>query len=168
MCNEFYLIRNLVGEHPVWSVVKAALFTFWIPLMFFPLPAALFWSPLVALLFIVLLSTLYLLLLTLLLNVLFLYKKRAQEAYQRDGELHRQDQLLLYSAGFLFLDGKSVKVYRWENISTNGFHENGDLLPWSMVEKAEVGSDFLLIRKEGRTSDWYRAPIYRVPNAALL
>lgn len=166
------------------------------------------------------------------------------------GKVHRHDQLVLYTAGFIYLKGKSINACRWENIkyilrgsalpqgqgigdidvmsvvfapkgrfnlpntwekharaaicdsiehhfvearlpqaveqynagaeidfganpnglriSTIGFRESNDLLPWSMVEKTEVNSEFVIIRKEGRTSDWYRALISTVPNAALL
>lgn len=197
----------------------------------------------IALPFTILPWTLYLLFLALLGIVIYLLQKRA-------GTVHHHDQLLLYSAGFIYLDGKRIKVYRWENIrhiirgstltegkgvgdidvisvvfspkgrfklpttwgkharaaicdsiernfidarlpqvieqynagaeikfgkapsglriSAAGFRESDDLLPWSMVEKAEVGSEFVTIRKEGRTSDWYHALICTVPNAALL
>lgn len=169
---------------------------------------------------------------------------------KRSGKVHCHDQLLLYSAGFIYLVGKQSKVYRWEDIkyiirgailpegrgmgdidvlsiafvsqghfrfphswekhsraaicdtiercfvearlpqvleqynagaeiefsqqknglsvSLAGFHENNNLLPWSMVEKAEVNSERVIIRKEGRTSDWYHALFCTVPNAALL
>lgn len=41
-------------------------------------------------------------------------------------------------------------------------------LPWPLVEKAEVDSTRVSIRKEGRTSDWYHSLICTFPNAALL
>jgi hypothetical protein len=53
-------------------------------------------------------------------------------------------------------------------VSQSGFRDTRELLPWPMVEKAEVGSTLVIIRKEGRTSDWYHQLICHVPNAALL
>src|SRR5262249_34945181 len=70
-----------------------------------------------------------------------------------------------YNAGTEIAFGSSPAELR---VSLNGVSESGDLLPWFRVEKAEVGPDFVLIRKEGQTSDWYRALISHVPNAALL
>ena len=54
------------------------------------------------------------------------------------------------------------------SVSQIGLRDAVEQLPWPLVERAEVGSTWVVVRKEGRTSDWYQQLIYNVPNVALL
>ncbi|RAQ96245.1 DUF6585 family protein [Thermogemmatispora tikiterensis] len=53
-------------------------------------------------------------------------------------------------------------------VSRDGLWNKGDFLPWSQVETIEIGPEQIVIRREGRTSDWYRTWVPRQPNACLL
>jgi len=54
------------------------------------------------------------------------------------------------------------------SVSQIGLRDAVEQLPWPLVERAEVGSTWVVVRKEGRTSNWYQQLIYNVPNVALL
>ncbi|WP_069805326.1 DUF6585 family protein [Thermogemmatispora onikobensis] len=53
-------------------------------------------------------------------------------------------------------------------VSRDGLLNKGDFLPWSQVEKIEIGPERIVIRREGRTSDWYHTWVPLQPNACLL
>ncbi len=53
-------------------------------------------------------------------------------------------------------------------VSRDGLLHKGDFLPWSQVETIEIGPERIVIRREGRTSDWYRTWVPLQPNACLL
>ena len=53
-------------------------------------------------------------------------------------------------------------------VNRTALNDGKEELPWGRVAKIEVSSDYVTIRKEGRTSDWFRALIPDVPNACLL
>ncbi|WP_376796241.1 DUF6585 family protein [Thermogemmatispora sp.] len=53
-------------------------------------------------------------------------------------------------------------------VSRSGLSNKGDFLPWSQVEAIESGPERIVIRREGRTSDWYHTWVPRQPNACLL
>ncbi|HEY0755076.1 MAG TPA: DUF6585 family protein [Ktedonobacteraceae bacterium] len=214
----------------------------------YPIPVAIFVTFLVGLATLALPLTIlswsfYLLLLLLLFLTIYVPLFRARI-------IHRQDQIVLYAAGFITFLGRVATAYRWETIesvlrgtaqsegegigdideivvkagtkkcklskdmsqharadlcdrvergyvsyhlphviarynggeeiafgstpadtlffSQAGFRDAQEALPWALVEKAEVGPALIVIRKEGRTSDWYHKLICNVPNAALL
>lgn len=54
------------------------------------------------------------------------------------------------------------------SLSQRGFRDQIETLQWTSVVSAEVGAEWLTIRKEGRTSDWYHKMLPEVPNACLL
>ena len=53
-------------------------------------------------------------------------------------------------------------------VSQAGIRKRAELLPWPLIAQAEVGPTWVILRKEGESADWFRRPIERIPNAALL
>jgi hypothetical protein len=66
-----------------------------------------------------------------------------------------------------YYDGKTLDFETFV-LSRDGLWRQGDFLPWSRVERLEIGPERLLIRSEGRTSDWFCTPLPEQPNACLL
>jgi hypothetical protein len=69
-----------------------------------------------------------------------------EDIYEREGELH----------------------FGTLKLSKKGFDDGEEMLPWSSVEHIEVGQEHVIIRQEGRTSDWYHKWLPDVANACLL
>ena len=53
-------------------------------------------------------------------------------------------------------------------ISQKGIRDQNETLPWSSVESITVGPEWVTIREEGRTSEWFHKMLPDVPNARLL
>lgn len=53
-------------------------------------------------------------------------------------------------------------------LSKKGFDDGREILPWSDVERIEVGPEHVVIRQKRRTSDWYNKWSPEVANACLL
>ncbi|MBX5457139.1 MAG: hypothetical protein IRZ31_09575 [Thermogemmatispora sp.] len=53
-------------------------------------------------------------------------------------------------------------------LNHHGLSNKGDFLPWSQVETIVIRPEQIVIRREGRTSDWYRTWVPRQRNACLL
>ena len=49
-----------------------------------------------------------------------------------------------------------------------GFDDGVETLLQGSVEHVQIGPEYVIIRKEGRTSDWYNKHTTEVPNACLL
>lgn len=81
---------------------------------------------------------------------------------------HLPRAIAQYREGGEILFGTSPNDLNALWVSQAGFRTSTELLPWPALEKVEVDSTRVVIRKEGRTSDWYEKRIDRVPNAALL
>ncbi len=76
-------------------------------------------------------------------------------------ERHLSEALNKYNSGGELFFGEI-------SISLDGFKQQEEPLAWPSVVRAEVGAEWVILRKEGRTSHWYQQLLPRVPNAGLL